>query len=182
MTTGEGGIITTNDPELAERLRLLRAHGAKERYHHTTLGYNYRMTDLQAAIGIAQLAKLETWTDSRRSNAARLTELLGEWVITPYTRPWAYHVFHQYTVRIPGGRGDLQQRLAERGIGSSIHYPVPVHRQPLYLDLGYRDKLPVSEEAAAEVLSLPVHPAVSPDDLEYIAAELIDLMRERPPV
>lgn len=181
MTTGEGGIVTTNDPEIADRLRLLRAHGAKERYHHLTLGFNFRMTDLQAAIGLAQLPKLAGWTAVRRKNAARLNELLGFWVVTPLARDWAFHVYHQYTIRIQGGRGRIQERLAGRGIGTSVHYPVPVHRQLVYRDLGYDCSLPVAETASAEVLSLPVHPSVTDDDLELIAKEVIDLVRRTSP-
>jgi dTDP-4-amino-4,6-dideoxygalactose transaminase len=176
MTTGEGGIVTTNDKAIANRLRLLRAHGAPERYRHVSLGYNYRMTDLQAAIGLAQLPKLADWTGLRRKNAARLTELLGYWVMTPVTSEGAFHVYHQFTVRVVGGRRDLPERLATRGIGSSVHYPIPVHQQPLYRDLGYNDSLPEAERASQEVLSLPVHPALSADDLEQIAAGVIDVL------
>ena len=115
MTSGEGGMITTDDDDVAERARLLRAHGASERYRHTMLGYNFRMTDIHAAIGRAQLAKLDGWTEQRRRNAELLTEGLRDVVVTPCVRPWAKHVYHQYTVRIPGGRSDLPARLAEAG-------------------------------------------------------------------
>jgi len=176
MTTGEGGMITTNDDEVAARARLLRAHGAQQRYKHEVLGYNFRMTNIHAAIGTAQLAKLDGWTRQRRENAARLTELLGDAVITPVSRPWAHHVYHQYTVRIPGGRGNLEARLAVRGIGSGVHYPIPVHHQPLYRELGYDDQLPEAERASREVLSLPVHPALSAGDLQEVALSLRDAM------
>jgi perosamine synthetase len=182
MTTGEGGIVTTNDAAIADRVRLLRAHGAVERYQHLTLGYNFRMTDLQAAIGLAQLPKLRGWTARRRNNAARLTDLLGYWVMTPVARDWAYHVYHQYTIRIVGGRGNLAKRLATRGIGTSVHYPIPVHQQPLYRDLGYDLSLPEAERASREVISLPIHPSVSAEDLELIASEVIDLLRGKSPL
>jgi perosamine synthetase len=169
MTSGEGGMITTNDDRVAEQARLIRAHGARERYKHELLGYNFRMTNIHAAIGNAQLAKLDGWTRQRQQNAAKLTDLIADVVITPVTRPWAQHVYHQYTVRIPGGRGDMEARLAERGIGTGVHYPIPVHHQPLYRDLGYADSLPNAEQASREVLSLPVHPALTDDDLARVA-------------
>jgi dTDP-4-amino-4,6-dideoxygalactose transaminase len=176
MTTGEGGIVTTDDPDVAERARLLRAHGASERYRHTMLGYNFRMTNIHAAIGVAQMARIDDWTAARRRNARCLTERLGDAVVTPATRPWATHVYHQYTVRIPGGRGDLPARLAARGVGTGVHYPIPIHHQPLYRDLGYDDALPESERAAAEVLSLPVHPALDECDLVTIAGAVRELV------
>src|SRR5690606_9645268 len=117
------------------------AHGARERYRHEILAFNFRMTDIHAAIGLAQMQKVDGWNRQRRQNAARLTELLGESVVTPVTRDWAEHVFHQYTVRIPGGRGDLPERLATQGVGTGVHYPIAVHQQPLYQDLGYADSL-----------------------------------------
>jgi dTDP-4-amino-4,6-dideoxygalactose transaminase len=176
MTSGEGGMITTNDDSLADLARLLRAHGARERYRHELLAYNFRMTNIHAAIGNAQLAKAEGWTRQRQQNAARLTELLGDAVVTPVTRDWAEHVYHQYTVRIPGGRGDLPERLAQQGVGTGVHYPIPVHHQPMYKELGYTDSMPNAEQAAQEVLSLPVHPSVSEDGLVGIAKELRSLI------
>ena len=169
MTSGEGGMITTNDDALADLARLLRAHGARERYRHELLAYNFRMTDIHAAIGNAQLAKIDGWTRQRQQNAARLTELLGDAVVTPITRDWAEHVYHQYTVRIAGGRGDLPERLAQQGVGTGVHYPIPVHHQPMYRELGYTDSLPNAERAASEVLSLPVHPSVTESDLHTVA-------------
>jgi dTDP-4-amino-4,6-dideoxygalactose transaminase len=176
MTTGEGGIVTTNDDALADRLRILRAHGARERYRHEVLGYNFRLTDLQAAIGLAQMSKLREWTDRRQANAARLTKLLAGHVVTPISRPWAEHVYHQYTIRLSNGRGDLPERLATRGVGCGVHYPLPVHHQPLYRDLGYDDDLPEAERASREVLSLPVHPSLTDDDLALIAWAVIDAL------
>lgn len=170
MTSGEGGMITTDDDDLAELARLLRAHGARERYKHEILAFNFRMTDIHAAIGLAQMRKIEGWNRQRRHNAARLTDLLGDAVVTPTTRAWAEHVFHQYTVRIPGGRGDIATHLAERGVGSGVHYPIPIHRQPHYRGMGYSDSLPVAETAAEGVISLPVHPGLTDADLETVAA------------
>jgi perosamine synthetase len=167
MTTGEGGIITTNDEALAERLRVLRNHGQSQRYRHDVLGYHFRTTDLAAAIGLAQLDKLEAWNEQRIANAAYLNERLRG-AATPGVRPGRRHVFHQYTVRVPGRREALQAHLQERGIGTAVHYPLPIHHQPLYQSLGFDDVLPRAEAAGREVLSLPIHPALSRLDLERI--------------
>lgn len=174
MTTGEGGMITTDDDDVAEKCRLIRAHGMKVRYYHDTLGYNYRMTDLGAAIGLVQLAKLESYNSRRAENAARLTSGIAgiPGLITPEIGPGRTHVFHQYTVRVTSSfalsRDDLVARLGERGIGSGVYYPVPIHKQKVYADLGYDVSLPVTEQFAAEVLSLPVHPQVDSGDIDYI--------------
>lgn len=170
ITSGEGGMITTNNPEIAEKCRAIRQHGARQRYYHDELGFNFRMTDVHAAIGLAQLQKLERFNQIRQANARYLTEHLRG-VVTPYVPPDRTHVFHQYTIRVPGGKRDvLRAFLQERGIGSEVYYPVPIHQQRLYRDLGYNGHFPEAERAAREVLSLPVHPALSPSDLEAIAA------------
>jgi dTDP-4-amino-4,6-dideoxygalactose transaminase len=170
MTTSEGGILTTHDDGVADRARLLRNHGQRERYLHESLGFNFRMTELQAAIGLVQIEHLEGWTERRIANATFLSEhLVG--AQTPYVRPGSRHVFHQYTVRVPAERrADFIQRLTAHGVGTAIHYPRPIHQQPIYQKLGYADQLPIAEQAAREVVSLPVHPALSPSDLERIAA------------
>lgn len=171
MTTAEGGMVTTDDDQIAAGVGVLRQHGATERYRHDILGYNFRMTDIAAAIGRAQLAKLDRFNERRRRNASVLDEGLAgvRGVTTPRERRDCRHVYHQYTVRVDHDRDRFQQRLREEGIGTAIHYPIPVHKQPLYQELGYRDvSLPVAEEAAAHVLSLPVHPALSDSDLDRI--------------
>jgi dTDP-4-amino-4,6-dideoxygalactose transaminase len=171
MTTGEGGMITTSDAGVAEQVGILRQHGAAHRYQHDVLGYNFRMTDITAAIGRAQLAKLDRFNERRRRNASVLDEGLAglAGVVTPAERAGYRHVYHQYTVRIPRNRDRFQERLRELGVGTAVHYEVPVHRQPLYLGMGYQDvSLPEAERAAAEVLSLPVHPALTDGDLERI--------------
>lgn len=172
MTSGEGGMITTNDDAVADLARLLRAHGARKRYRHEILAFNFRMTDIHAAIGLAQMGKIDGWNRQRQENAARLSELLGDRVVTPVTREWAEHVYHQYTVRIPGGRDDLPDRLALQGIGTGVHYPIAVHQQPMYQERGYSDSLPVAEQAATEVLSLPVHPGLTQEDIVIISASI----------
>ena len=167
MTSGEGGMLTTSDDELAERVRLLREHGMTVRYHHDTLGYNFRMTDIHAAIGVAQLAKLPAFNERRRRIAARYdAELRG--VEIPSVREGVTHVYHQYTLRV-ARRDEFAALLAERGVGSGIYYPIPVHQQKPFLALGYGDEhYPVSERLAGEVLSIPVHPALSDDEVTTI--------------
>jgi perosamine synthetase len=187
MTTGEGGMVITDDPLIAERLRLLRNHGQRERYHHTALGYNQRMTEIAAAIGLVQIEKLERFTQRRIANAMFLTEGLGRAVQTPLARPGYRHVYHQYTIRVPEDqdRDGWAKELQARGIGTGIHYPLAIHQQPFYQE--NRDKfrcvrssehkeldreLPVAETAAEQVLSLPVHPALSEDDLAAVVREV----------
>jgi perosamine synthetase len=197
MTTGEGGMVTTDDPAIAERIRLLRSHGQKERYHHIDLGYNLRMTDMQAALGIIQLQRLEQMTMQRIANATFLTEQLYWTVNTPVVRPEHRHVYHQYTIQVPQDRDQWILHLRERGIGTAVHYPVPIHQQPFYLaqknayrcvgshkttpdnrtylDTDTDTHLPITEWAAHHVLSLPVHPALNETDLTTIAKEVLAL-------
>jgi perosamine synthetase len=178
MTTIEGGMITTNDEGVAERARLIRNHGSPRRYLHESLGFNFRMTDLQAAIGLAQLPKLEGWNRKRQENAAYLTSGLEglPGVQPPRVRPGGGHVFHQYTVRA-AHRDALLERLSARGIGVGVYYPIPIHQQPLYRQMGYQETLPVSEAASAEVLSLPVHPALTRAELDEIVAAVAEATR-----
>lgn len=167
ITTAEGGIITTNDDEVADRARLIRSHGQRERYYHEMIGYNFRMTEIQAAIGLVQLGKLEQFNAARRAHAEYLTARL-KGVIAPTATPGCRHVYHQYTIRVPDDRDALAEHLRERGIGTMIYYPVPVHKQVAYQRLGYQDHLPVAERASREVLSLPVHPALTREELDRI--------------
>jgi len=189
MTTGEGGMVTTNDPLIAERVRLMRNHGQQERYYHTTIGYNLRMTEIQAAIGLVQLGKLERFTEQRIANANFLTEHLKGSVQTPTSRPGHRHVYHQYTIRVPGIRDELAARLHARGVGTGVHYPTPIYQQPFYRDsasrfrISFPDRmtntsdphLAVTELAAKQVLSLPVHPALTGEDLSTIVEEVLAL-------
>lgn len=219
ITTGEGGIVITNDEVIAERVRLLRSHGQQERYVHTALGFNLRMTEMQAALGLAQLEKLERFTESRIAHAAYLTEHLSAAVQTPIVQDGCRHVFHQYTIRVPRehNRDDWAAKLLERGIATAVHYPRPIHRQPFYQDSpelfridiepageeelasisrkptgplanggtatmteahpveAQAQQLPEAEKASAQVLSLPVHPALSEDDLAKIVSEVLEL-------
>lgn len=173
MTTSEGGIITTSDREIAEKSKMIRAHGSRVRYLHEMLGFNLRMTDIAAAIGLAQLEKLDGFNASRQKNAAMLSEGLKSisGIVPATTREGYTHVFHQYTIRAQN-RDKLADFLKEKGIGTGVHYPIPIHKQPYYMELGYKDSLPVSEKAAEEVLSLPVHPALSRDDVLKVIKEV----------
>lgn len=167
-------MVTTDDAGIAKEVRLLREHGAAVRYVHEKLGYNQRMTDIQAAIGIVQLGRLDGWNARRRQNAAYLSERLAaaEGVTPPVVAPNAGHVFHQYTVRTQS-REALAAGLQARGVGSAIHYATPLHHQPLYRSLGHAEFLPVAETAARQVLSLPVHPGLTDEDLVAVADAVV---------
>lgn len=164
----EGGMITTADPELARTLRLLRNQGMEQRYQNEIVGANMRMTDVAAAIGREQLKRLPGWTEQRRANAkfldSRITTLR-----TPPVADAARHVYHQYTVRVPHGRDAVREELAAKGVGSEVYYPTPIHRLRPFLNPGPAWDLPETERAAAEVLSLPVHPSLTENELERIA-------------
>ena len=187
ITTGEGGMVTTNDPDIAGRIRLLRNHGQAERYRQVELGCNLRMTDMQGALGVVQLKRLEQFTERRIANAAFLTRQLQGALSTPVVRSGYRHVFHQYTIQVPGDRSEWITRLQQRGVSTAVHYPIPIHLQPYYQAhknsfrcagapgaKGDRH-LPVTESAAHTVLSLPVHPALSEEDLVTISKEVLEL-------
>ena len=171
MTTSEGGIITTDDPELAETAKMFRAHGSNIRYHHDEIGYNFRMTDISAAIGLAQLDKIDGFNDKRIENAAYLNEGLKDvdGVVTPYCADESKHVYHQYTIRVEkGNRDDWVELINEAGVGTGIYYPIPLYNQPIYRKKGFRGKCPNAELAAENVISLPVHPSLTKEDLDLV--------------
>ena len=159
---GEGGAVTTNNAEHARTVRMLRDWGQDRKYHHVLRGYNYRMEGFQGAILRVKLRYLEQWTEARRAVVAQYNQHLADAGIErPTEMPWARHVYHVYTLRTDD-RDSLQAALQSEGIQTGIHYPVPVHLQPAYADLGYgRGAFPRSEEAAAQVLSLPLYPELS---------------------
>jgi perosamine synthetase len=173
VMSGEGGMITTNDAAIAHQCRLMRNQGMQRRYYHDMLGYNFRMTDVHAAIGLAQMDRLEEFTEKRRKNAAYLNEKITS-VITPKVPEGFEHVWHQYTVRLAEGRDRdaAIKHLGDAGVGTGVFYPVPVHKQGYMRDLVGDMTLPVSERLAGEVLSLPVHPHLTQDDLEKIVTEV----------
>ncbi|OYT64996.1 aminotransferase DegT [ANME-1 cluster archaeon ex4572_4] len=213
MTTGEGGMVTTESDEVARLCRLLRNHGEgggesgsrsrsggksgskrggeggrSQKYRHTILGYNYRMTDIQAAIGVVQLKKLDEFNESRINNAAYLNSRIKlPGLLLPHRRSGVKHVYHQYAVTIeeqqqeekgergegfPASRDEFVQYLRERGVGAAVHYPLPIYKQPLYQRLGYTDEkvqCPVAAALSKKIFSLPVHPGLSEQDLETVS-------------
>jgi perosamine synthetase len=169
MTSGEGGMITTADSSIARKCRLLRNQGMEKRYVNEIVGHNTRMTDIHAAIGRVQLRKLSDWTEQRRLNAKFFDENL-KGVVVPYVNPKAFHVYHQYTVRIVDLDRDIfAEKLLQQGISSGVYYPSPVHRLPSF-DLS--QDLPETTLACKEVLSIPVHPSLSKEDLEKIVTTI----------
>ena len=170
LMTGEGGFATTDDDDLADRLRLYRNHGMRVRYHHDELGSNFKPTDLAAAIGLAQLSRLDERTEQRRRNAARLTEGLRGYLV-PGVPAGRDHAWHQFTMRFPGERDAVVAGLTERGIGTLIYYPVPVHKQSYvqaYLPGAADLDLPVTNRLSDEVLSIPVRPNLAAEELEAV--------------
>jgi dTDP-4-amino-4,6-dideoxygalactose transaminase len=159
---GDGGMVVTNDATLAEKIDVLRRQGGKKKYHAEMLGFNSRLDSLQAVVLGVKLKYLDGWNEGRRQVARQYNELLaGLPVISPHESPDVYHVYHQYTIQTPQ-RDTLAAYLKERGIGTMIYYPVPLHLQELYADLGYGEgSLPVSEAASREVLSLPMYPELT---------------------
>jgi len=180
MTTSEGGIITTNNKDVAEKARMIRSHGSKQRYLHEMLGFNLRMTDIAAAIGLVQLGKIGDFNRARINNAQYLTKSLQKikGLILPHVDKRCGHVFHQYTVRIRGdiSRDEVVSSLNKEDIGTGIYYPLPIHKQPYYKELGYNDSLPFAESASKEVISLPVHPSLNKSDLDTISGKLREIM------
>ena len=175
VMAGEGGMITTDDDAAAERARMIRSHGMKRRYHHDMMGYNFRISDLHAAIALAQMDRLETFTARRRENAAYLSAHL-QGVRVPVVEPGVDHVWHQYTVRYEGDRDAAVKQLNEAGVGTGIFYPIPAHKQEHLQPLGYGElSLPVVERLSQQVISLPVHPQLSQEDLETIVREVNQL-------
>lgn len=179
MTTGEGGIVLTDRSRVAERVQQFVNHGRTGTYDHATVGHNFRMTSLAAAIGRVQLERLPGFLDRRRENAARLSAGLSETDLSlPVEPAGAKHAFHQYTVGVaPDERDQLAGHLAEHDIGTGVYYPVCIHDQPAYDDVDAT--APVAERAAASVLSLPVHPAVTEAEIDRIATIATERLTNR---
>jgi dTDP-4-amino-4,6-dideoxygalactose transaminase len=175
MSTSEGGLVLSNDEEITRQLRMIRNQGMNTQYYHEVVGYNFRMTNIAAAIGLAQLDRLPAWTEARIRNAAYFSENLRG-VRLPVTKPGYRHVFHQYTVRVEN-RDAVVAQLNERGIGARVYYPLPIHQQPVFQKMdGYsKISLPETERAAQQVFSLPVHPLLSDEELAYIVQEVNSL-------
>ncbi len=179
---GEAGSITTNDDKLADDLRALREHGQSTRYYHPIVGYNARLDEIQAAILRIKLRHLDEWNARRQAIAASYNQLFaGLDIITPEIPSGGRHVFYCYAVRVPGGRRDaLRAYLTERGIGTQIHYPVPIHMQEAAQFLGYRKgDLPVTEKVSGEVLSLPMYPELTDAQIDRVAASVTEFIRKK---
>jgi len=180
---GDGGMITTSDDGLATKLRQLAAHGMNPRYHHGMVGINSRLDSIQAAVLRVKLSRLGWWTRQRRANADRYRELfasagLDSHLGLPEEVPDRYHVWNQYTLRVPeGGRDELRSRLGEQKIGTEIYYPVPLHLQECFRSLGYqRGSLPVTEQAAEEVLNLPIFPELTDEEQQLVVQRIGEIL------
>lgn len=178
MTTGEGGLVTTDDDELADWIRVYRNQGMRSRYAFEMLGFNFRMTDLSAAIGLVQLDKLEANTARRRAVAARYDEAFADLPVgRPVVPPDRAHVFHQYTLDVGPRRDEILVALRAAGVGADIYYPVPVHRQAYIKARGITADLPVTEAAAATTLAVPMHPGLSEEEIRIVIAAVRDAVR-----
>ncbi|GCE46810.1 dTDP-4-amino-4,6-dideoxygalactose transaminase [Thermosporothrix hazakensis] len=166
---GEAGICTTNDAELAAKMRMLRDHGSRVKYHHDLIGGNWRMDELQAAALLVKLPHLERWNEARQVHARAYTEQLRDVVeAVPVERPWGTHVFCYYVVQVPQ-RDRFREALEQEGIGTNIHYPIPIHLQPCCARYGYqRGSLPVTEAAAERIVSLPMYPELTPEQRQMV--------------
>lgn len=181
ITSGEGGAITTDDDELAEKLRMMRNHGMKDGYDTRILGYNFRMPEVAAALASVQIDRLSEFIAARRKNAERLNEAIAglDGVSMRQTKQDRKHIWYLYTVHVERERDKLNERLRAKGIGSSIYWRTPVNKMKLYQDLGYANlKLPGVYDAADHVLSLPVHPAVTEEEIEYVGQELRSALKK----
>lgn len=177
---GDGGMVVTSDDDLADRIRMLRAHGAKPKYYHHHVGGNFRLDAIQAAALRVMLPHLDTWTDRRRKNAQRYDEmferagLVGRELIVPPGRDEAcFHTFHHYVVRVPRDRDALKEHLSRAGIATAVYYPVCLHLQPCFADLGHKTgDFPVAEQVAKEILAIPVYPELKPEQQERVVSEI----------
>lgn len=166
---GEAGICTTSDPVLAEKLCMLRDHGSRVRYHHEVIGGNYRLDELQAAVLLLKMPYLEQWNQARQAHAQFYTQRLREVVPqAPEVRSWGTHVYCYYVIQVEQ-RDTFRKALEDAGIGTNVHYPVPIHLQPACADYGYtRGMLPVTEHAAERIVSLPMYPELTEEQLHLV--------------
>jgi dTDP-4-amino-4,6-dideoxygalactose transaminase len=171
---GEGGAVVTSDPALAKKIRVMRSWGEERRYEHSVKGFNYRMDGIQGAILRVKLRHLEAWTGARRARAAEYARAFADTgIATPVERPDCRHVYHVYAVRL-SQRDSTRAALQAAGIQTGVHYPIPIHLQPAHADLGYgRGDFPVSEQAASQVLSLPMFPEMTVEQVEQVAAAVL---------
>jgi perosamine synthetase len=185
VTTAEGGMITTNDDEYAEKVRKIINHGQSEKYKHTMIGYNYRMTDVLAAIGINQMNRVEDIILKRENIAKKYTNGInfGDMAEPPIEREKCRHVYHQYTIRCRDGttRSDVMKFLHNKGVETAIHYPTPIHKQPVYMDMcdisRDVDQCPISTSISETIMSIPVHPLLTREEVTYIIDSLNGVFR-----
>jgi dTDP-4-amino-4,6-dideoxygalactose transaminase len=180
---GDGGMVTTNDDELAKRLRLLRVHGASSKYYYQCIGINSRLDALQAAVLLVKFRYLEEWTDKRLKNAAYYDQLFDEirhqdlGIEIPYVQYNNRHIYNQYVIRVPK-RDELREFLAQEGVGTDVYYPLPLHLQECYQDLGYaKGDFPHAEQAARETLALPIYPELTAEQQEYVVSKIGEFFR-----
>jgi dTDP-4-amino-4,6-dideoxygalactose transaminase len=177
---GDGGMITTNDQDTAKSLRMFRNYGQEKKYHHLIRGYNRRLDNLQAALLRVKLKHLDVWNEARRECADWYRCLLSEVVLTPAAADYAEPVWHLYVIQL-ADRDELQAYLGERGIGTGVHYPIPIHLQPAYHDLGYRaGDFPIAEQTAGRILSLPMYPELQQTAIEEVAGAVAEFVATRP--
>lgn len=175
---GDGGMIITNDADIAEKCRVIRVHGSKPKYYHHVLGYNSRLDELQAAILNVKFPHLDRWSELRREKANNYTTLLkeqlGDRVVTPYEAEGHHHIFHQYTIRVEN-RDELQKYLQEQGVSTMVYYPKPLHLQPVFAELGYKEgDLPITEEVSNQVVSLPMFPELTLEQQQYVVSKIAE--------
>ena len=177
---GDGGMVTTNDQDIAKSLRMLRNYGQEKKYHHVVRGYNRRLDNLQAALLRVKLRHLDAWNNARRDRSDWYCQFLSAGVLTPVVADYADPVWHLYVIQLDD-RDELQAHLCERGIGSGIHYPIPIHLQPAYRDLGYRrGDFPIAEQTAERILSLPMYPELLQTAVEEVAGAVAEFVAMRP--
>ncbi len=180
---GEGGAVTTNNPEIAQKVKMIRDHGAVQKYNHEIFGHNYRMEGIQGAVLGVKLKHLDKWTDGRRRVAAKYRELLRDLknIKVPVEMPYAKHVYHLYVIQVRSGdkqndnqkRDALQKYLGDNGISTGLHYPIPLHVQPCFRDLNYKKgDFPVTEQLAETGLSLPMYPELKDEQIEYVCSKI----------
>ncbi|MCX5647634.1 MAG: DegT/DnrJ/EryC1/StrS family aminotransferase [Planctomycetota bacterium] len=177
---GDGGMVVTNDDGLARRCELMRNHGAEERYYHRHVGGNFRLDSIQAAIVMVKLKYLESWHEARQRNAAYYNERFADCraIQTPYVEPHNRMIYNQYVIRIPGKRDAVEAKLNEKKIGNAIYYPVPLHLQECFADIGHKEgDFPQAERAAREVLALPIYPELTREQLDEVADAVLEAVR-----
>ncbi|CUT00788.1 DegT/DnrJ/EryC1/StrS family aminotransferase [Candidatus Chrysopegis kryptomonas] len=186
---GEAGAVTTNDDELAEKFRMIRDHGSVKKYTHVLLGHNYRMEAIQGAVLMVKLKYLEKWTQERRRVASKYKELLSdlEAIKLPQEMPYAKHVYHLFVIQV-NSRADKRQEIRDKlqaflnknGIGTGLHYPIPLHLQPCFKELGYRKgDFPVAEQLSESGLSLPIYPELTDEQIEYVAEKIREFFKTK---